>query len=66
MYSTDYIPKSTSDMATFDSDHLYDVPFIPTITSQDDKALTTEYLTQYFLRHRSYDVFVGLLDIEVM
>ena len=53
-------------MATFDSDHLYDVPFIPTITSQDDKALTTEYLTQYFLRHRSYDVFVGLLDIEVM
>ncbi|RUS19884.1 hypothetical protein BC937DRAFT_86775 [Endogone sp. FLAS-F59071] len=64
LYSTGYVPKTTrdSDIAPYNSD--YGMPLIPPVNSSNDQTLMTEYLTQYFLRHHSYDAFVGLLELK--
>ncbi|RUS15840.1 hypothetical protein BC937DRAFT_91924 [Endogone sp. FLAS-F59071] len=64
IYSTDYVSKTApdSDIAAYGRD--YGMLLIPPVTSSDDETLMTEYLTQYFLRHHSYDAFVGLLELN--
>ncbi|RUS24421.1 hypothetical protein BC938DRAFT_473603 [Jimgerdemannia flammicorona] len=63
-YSVTVLPTNIipSDYVTFG--RTFDVPFIRPVSSAADQILMTEFLTHHFLQYRSYEAFVGILDLE--